>query len=79
MTQSSLASLGDFNGDNLDVSDHYQQSFLQIQRWLPFDFSLFVRYYVAGALKEKAAITEDTLRQLLSQFGVHLANPNLPE
>lgn len=28
---------------------------------------------------EKAAITEDDLRQLLSQFGTHIANRDLPE
>ncbi|MBE1444253.1 zinc ribbon domain-containing protein [Paenibacillus sp. OAS669] len=28
---------------------------------------------------EKAAITEDTLRQLLSQFGAHIANRDLPQ
>lgn len=33
----------------------------------------------AKTVTEKAAITEDTLRQLLSQFGVHLANRDLPE
>ncbi|MBE1444242.1 hypothetical protein [Paenibacillus sp. OAS669] len=34
---------------------------------------------LAKNIKEKAAITEDTLRQLLSQFGAHLANRDLPE
>ncbi|WP_177238063.1 recombinase family protein [Paenibacillus sp. 1_12] len=33
----------------------------------------------AEAIKEKAAITEDTLRQLLSQFKTHLAEKNIPE
>ncbi len=33
----------------------------------------------AKAVTEKAAITEDTLRQLLSKFGVHVANHDLPE
>ncbi|MBE1444250.1 hypothetical protein [Paenibacillus sp. OAS669] len=33
----------------------------------------------ARTQNEKAAITEDTLRQLLSQFEVHLANRDLPE
>ncbi|WP_179086302.1 MULTISPECIES: recombinase family protein [Paenibacillus] len=31
------------------------------------------------AVTEKAAITEDTLRQLLSKFGVHVTNHDLPE
>jgi site-specific DNA recombinase len=33
----------------------------------------------AKAVTEKAAITEDTLRQLLSKFGVHVTNHDLPE
>lgn len=33
----------------------------------------------AKAITEKAAITEDTLRQLLSKFGVHVTNHDLPE
>jgi site-specific DNA recombinase len=32
-----------------------------------------------GARKQKAAVTEDVLRQLLSKFKDHLANRNLPE
>ena len=31
------------------------------------------------ATTEKAAITEESLRQLLSQFGTHVANRDLPE
>jgi len=31
------------------------------------------------ATTEKAAITEESLRQLLSQFGAHIANHDLPE
>ncbi|GFZ94666.1 hypothetical protein GCM10008018_46290 [Paenibacillus marchantiophytorum] len=33
----------------------------------------------AESVKEKAAITEESLQQLLSQFGAHLANRELPE
>ncbi|WP_210023137.1 MULTISPECIES: recombinase family protein [unclassified Paenibacillus] len=33
----------------------------------------------ARAQNEKAAITEESLRQLLSQFGTHIANRDLPE
>ncbi|WP_171651936.1 hypothetical protein [Paenibacillus foliorum] len=32
-----------------------------------------------AAITDKAAITEDTLRQLLSQFGARLANRALPD
>lgn len=35
--------------------------------------------FYAEAIKEKAAITEDTLRQLLSQMGTHLAKRDFPE
>jgi site-specific DNA recombinase len=41
--------------------------------------SLTQKLLAAKTVTKKAAITEDTLRQLLSQFGAHLVNRDLPE
>ncbi len=42
-------------------------------------FDLSQKLIEVEAIKEKAAITEETLRQLLSQFGTHIVNRDLPE